>query len=61
MADQTPNLPIGQSDGGFDLSQIFIGRQQQLDLFEIYLHRWKQFILAATSDQRPITMGVICS
>jgi GTPase SAR1 family protein len=55
MAYQTPNLPVGQSDEGFDLSQIFIGRQQQLDIFEIYLHRWKQLILTATSDQSPIT------
>ncbi len=55
MAHLTPNLPTGQSDEGFDLSQIFIGRQQQLDLFEIYLHRWKQLIFSDTSDQSPIT------
>jgi len=54
MAYQTPDLPIGQSDEGFDLSQIFIGRQQQLDLFEIYRHRWKQLILSDTSNQSPL-------
>src|SRR5712692_10321123 len=26
----------------FDLGQIFIGRDQQLDLFHIYLDRWKR-------------------
>ncbi len=55
MAYQTPDLPTGHSNEGFDLSQIFIGRQQQLDLFEIYLHRWKQLMLAAETDQSPIT------
>ena len=34
MAHRTSHTPSGASDGTFDLSQIFIGRQQQLDLFE---------------------------
>ncbi len=54
MTRQTPNLPTGQSDEGFDLSQIFIGRQQQLDLFEIYLKRWKKLILDFISDETPV-------
>ena len=54
MTRQTPNLPTGQSDEGFDLSQIFIGRQQQLDLFEIYLKRWKKLILDFLSDETPV-------
>jgi tetratricopeptide (TPR) repeat protein len=54
MARQTPNLPTGQSDESFDLSQIFIGRQQQLDLFEIYLNRWKKLILDFISDETPV-------
>src|SRR5579864_1924206 len=54
MTRQTPNLPTGQSDEGFDLSQIFIGRQQQLDLFEIYLKRWKKLILDPISDETPV-------
>ena len=53
MANQTSNFPTGQSDEGFDLSQIFIGRQQQLDLFEIYLKRWKQLVLEFKSDETP--------
>ncbi len=53
MAHQTPNFPTGQSDEGFDLSQIFIGRQQQLDLFEIYLKRWKQLVLDFISVETP--------
>ncbi len=40
------------ADDAFDLSQIFIGRQQQLDLFDIYLHRWKDIIFAAEFDVR---------
>ena len=31
-------------DTVFDLSNIFIARQQQIDLFEYYLSRWKQLI-----------------
>ena len=54
MAHQTPNFPTGQSDEGFDLSQIFLGRQQQLDLFEIYLKRWKKLILDFIFDETPV-------
>ena len=43
------------ADDAFDLSQIFIGRQQQLDLFDIYLHRWKDIIFAAEFDDPPVT------
>jgi tetratricopeptide (TPR) repeat protein len=53
MVHYNPNLPTGQSNEGLDLSQIFIGRQQQLDLFEIYLRRWKQLILDFISDETP--------
>src|SRR6266705_3836936 len=28
----------------FDLSQIFIGREQQLDLFQLYLDRWQRLM-----------------
>ena len=31
----------------FDPSDIFIGRDQQLDLFEIFLERWKRLMAAA--------------
>src|SRR6266516_7677731 len=38
------------NDDAFDLSQIFIGREQQLDLFQIYLNRWKQRMFNAEPD-----------
>lgn len=37
----------GQFSPDFDLSQIFIGREQQMDLFDWYLNRWKR-LMAAT-------------
>ena len=52
MAHYSPQIASGQSDGGFDLSYIFIGRQQQLDLFEIYLNRWKKLILDTKPNER---------
>src|SRR6266704_387752 len=52
MAYHFPQVASGQSDGGFDLSYIFIGRQQQLDLFEIYLNRWKKLILDTKPNER---------
>jgi len=39
----------------FDLNQIFIGREPQLDLFEIYLHRWKERIFNTKPDAPFIT------
>jgi hypothetical protein len=35
------------SDDAYDLGRIFIGRQHQLDLFDIYLTRWQQLLFAA--------------
>ena len=55
MSGQASNLPTGQSNEGFDLSQIFIGRQQQLDLFEIYLMRWKRLILDFIPNETIVT------
>src|SRR5712691_9557601 len=44
------------NDEGFDLTDIFIGRDQQLDLFEMYFHRWKGLIAKETAmDNTPIT------
>ncbi len=47
----TPFVP--SEDGSllpsdFDLGQIFIGREQQLDLFHIYLERWKHEMITAS-------------
>ena len=36
----------GQFSSDFDLSQIFIGREQQMDLFDVYLNRWKRLVAA---------------
>jgi len=36
-------------DEGFDLTDIFIGRDQQLDLFEMYFHRWKGLLARETA------------
>ncbi len=43
MTHDASNTPQND-DAVFDLSSIFIARQQQLDLFEYYLSRWKQLI-----------------
>src|SRR5215831_6130127 len=39
-------FPTALSDGDepFELSKIFIGREQQLDLFDLYLDRWQQLM-----------------
>jgi hypothetical protein len=42
--------PPDQGDGNFDLSAIFIAREQQLDLFDIYLSRWKRILFDADPD-----------
>jgi tetratricopeptide (TPR) repeat protein len=55
MTHHTPRLSANNSDEPFDLSQIFIGREQQLDFFQIYLNRWKQLILNAAHDDTPVT------
>ena len=55
MAYRTSNSASDQSDGSFDLTDIFIGRQQQLDLFEIYLERWKKLILNAAPNESLVT------
>ena len=41
------------SDDAYDLGRIFIGHQHQLDLFNIYLTRWRQLLLHADSDLDP--------
>jgi tetratricopeptide (TPR) repeat protein len=40
----------------YDLNQIFIGREQQLDLFDYYLTRWQQILFNAEPDlDSPVT------
>jgi len=45
----------GYGDEGFDLGRIFIGREQQLDLFKIYLDRWQQRMFNADPDEGIVT------
>jgi len=47
------NPPSGDSHDAYDLGGIFIGRQHQLDLFDIYLTRWRQLLFAADPDLDP--------
>ncbi len=57
MTPYTPSPSANNSDEVFDLSQIFIGREHQLDLFQIYLNRWKQLIFNAEPDDTPVTLA----
>src|SRR5437762_2947542 len=47
MTHNPSRLPLDQDD--FDLSNIFIGREQQMDLFEFYLQRWKNSLTKLTA------------
>jgi len=48
------NPPSGDSHDAYDLGGIFIGRQHQLDLFDIYLTRWQQLLFNADPDLDPL-------
>ncbi|GAC1631464.1 MAG: hypothetical protein NVS4B9_23730 [Ktedonobacteraceae bacterium] len=50
MTQYTVQNPSDHNDDAFDLNQIFIGRDQQLDLFEFYLKRWKDLLLHSQPD-----------
>ena len=56
MTRHTSHRSSGTGDEAFDLSQIFIGREQQLDLFAIYLARWKNLLFDADPDLDPRAM-----
>ena len=47
MTTPTPTEDSSLLPADFDLGQIFIGREQQLDLFHIYLDRWKREMTTA--------------
>ena len=54
MSSQTiyeDELPFSED---FDLSQIFIGREQQLDLFRVYLERWQRQMPTSSSPSNII-------
>jgi tetratricopeptide (TPR) repeat protein/energy-coupling factor transporter ATP-binding protein EcfA2 len=51
MTPFVPSEDSGLLPADFDLGQIFIGREQQLDLFHIYLEHWKHEMLTAPDIQ----------
>jgi tetratricopeptide (TPR) repeat protein len=53
MTSQTS--PTADEDGPFELSKIFIGREQQLDLFDVYLDRWQRLMANASPVESPVT------
>ncbi len=55
MAYHNSGASLGQEDEGFDLGTIFIGRQQQLDLFEIFLQRWQRRLAGLDGDDALVT------
>ncbi|SRR6266566_3647832 len=52
MTHHTSSSPPSDSYDVYDLSQIFIGRQHQLDRFDYYLTRWQQLLLTANPNLR---------
>jgi tetratricopeptide (TPR) repeat protein len=54
MTQYTPHTP-SDADNSFDLNRIFIGREQQLDLFDIYLTRWQNLLRKTKPDDALLT------
>src|SRR5579883_1985906 len=50
MAQPAPHALPDPDKEFFDLSSIFIARERELDLFDIYLTRWKKLLFDADSD-----------
>src|SRR5438034_7065845 len=50
MTSHTPPEDSRLPSLGFDLSSIFIGREQQLDLFHLYLDRWQKLMKSTLSN-----------
>src|SRR6266480_5137932 len=50
MTSHTPFEDSRLPSLGFDLSNIFIYREQQLDLFLIYLDRWQKLMKTVSSN-----------
>src|SRR6266487_6046252 len=57
MPHSTSHGSSGSDGKALDLSDIFIGREQQIDLFNIYLDRWQQYMSAAAPDDTLITIA----
>ena len=46
-----------QPSSDFDLSQIFIGRDQQMDSFSLHLNRWKRLMTTAPTPDHMVTIA----
>jgi hypothetical protein len=57
MTAQALDGDNGYFSPDFDLGQIFIGREQQMDLFDLYLNRWKRIMAAAPVSGDPVTVA----
>src|SRR5258706_14176078 len=57
MPHSTSHGSSGSDGKALDLSDIFIGREQQIDHFDIYLDRWQQHMSAATPDDTLVTIA----
>src|SRR6266571_2875196 len=54
MASHTPIDDDRPPIMDIDPSDIFIGREQQLDRFDVYLERWKRLMAAATQSDNQV-------
>src|SRR5579864_3487255 len=57
MNPYIPYQDDSQPSSYFDLSQIFIGRDQQMDLFNLYLTRWKRLMATAPTPDHMVTIA----
>src|SRR6266567_1833260 len=55
MTSHTSLTAFSNEGEPFDLITIFIGREQQLDLFKLYLDRWKQLMANASPIEPSVT------
>jgi len=55
MTSHTSPTALSEENEPFDLSNIFIGREQQLYFFELYLDRWKKLMANASPVEPPVT------
>ncbi|HET8911882.1 MAG TPA: hypothetical protein VFN23_10485, partial [Ktedonobacteraceae bacterium] len=55
MPASTPPTPSSFNNEDQNLSNIFIGREQQIDLFTFYLNRWQQMMADSEPDETLVT------
>ncbi len=54
MAKHVSHASSSQDDENFDLKRIFIGREHELDRFDLYLTRWQELMFDADLDMDTI-------